>query len=332
MATIEDVVRLSGISRSTVFRFLKGSQVRPAAREAIQSAMHELDYSYDPRSGRGDILVVVAVKERFEGMTVYADMVAGIVNRASTLGLHLKLHSGNGSLLGEADRSQAERRRVGVIFVGKDDAEEEAESAELAAAGIPHVFVNRVFSDPRRSFVSVDLRRAAHDAVAHLLSLGYADIGTWGRPADYRIDREKLAGMRDAFEERGLPPPSKVFTYETDGDLEPAARRLLAEGRFPKAWFGLSDTHLMRLGVVFREAGLRVPEDVALVGMDDQEPSRFFSPPLTTVRIPFRQAGTSAVDVLLGMIEHPAQESIHMYLKHELVVRESCGAKAAVHG
>jgi DNA-binding LacI/PurR family transcriptional regulator len=328
MSTIEDVVRVSGVSRSTVFRFLNGSRIRPLAREAIRGAMRDLNYFYDPRSSRGDILLIVSLKEHYEGLMVHAEMVAGIMSRASGLGLRVKLHAGPGPLLGEAEKAQTGRRRVGAIFVGKSDAEEEAESAELDACGLPYVFVNRVFEDPRRSFVSIDLRRAAREAVEHLFSLGHTEIGTWGCPGDFKIDREKIAGYREAFAARGLPVPEACFAFEKDGELEDIARRLLGEGRFPRAWLGLSDMHLMRLGVVLRERGLRIPEDVALVGMDDQESSKFFSPPLTTVRIPFRQAGSSAVDALLGLIENGAEDSIRMYLKHELVVRESCGAKA----
>lgn len=332
MATIDDVVRASGISRSTVFRFLNGSQIRPAAREAIQGAMRELNYFFDPRGSRSDIALVVSIKEDFEGVTVFGDMVAGIMSRAASLGLAVKLHSGQGPLLGEAQRLQAGKRRAGVVFIGKSESEEEAESAELVASGIPHVFINRVFDDPGRSFVSIDQRRAAREAVEYLLSLGYGDVGTWGCPAEFRVDREKMAGYREAFAARGLAPSASCFARDADGELEAVARLLLDAGSFPRAWLGLSDMHLMRLIAVLRERGLEVPRDVAVVGMDDQETSKFFSPPLSTVRIPFRQAGASAVDILLDLIENPAERSIHMYLKHELVVRESCGGRTASHG
>jgi DNA-binding LacI/PurR family transcriptional regulator len=332
MATIDDVARVSGISRSTVFRFLNGSQIRPVARDAIQGAMRELNYFFDPRGSRSDIVLIVSLKEHFEGVTVYGDMIAGIMNRAAGLGLAVQQHVGPGPLAPEAERAHEGKKRVGALLIGKSASEEDAESAELVAAGVPHVFLNRVFDEPDRSFVSIDLRRAAREAVDYLLSLGYGDVGTWGCPAEYRVDRAKLEGYREAFAARGLPPPASCFVQERDGELEPLARRLLAEGRFPRAWFGLSDMHLMRLVTVLREAGLEIPRDVALVGMDDQEASRFFSPPLTTVRIPFRQGGASAVDILLGLIENPAERSIHMYLKHELIVRESCGAKGASNG
>jgi DNA-binding LacI/PurR family transcriptional regulator len=329
VATIDDVVRSSGISRSTVFRFLGGQNVRPQARDAIQAALRELNYFYNPRQTRSDIVLVVSVLERFEGQNVFADMVAGVMNRAAGLGLHVKLHAGRGPVIPEPKSRQAAGARYGVIIVGKSDPEEEAEAEELERLGLPHVFVNRVFVDPRRSFVSVDLRRAAREAVEHLLSLGRVAIATWGRPGEYRLDREKMAGYRDAHAARGLPAPSGCYSYEKDGDLEDVARRLFSSASRPDAWFGLSDTHLMRLANVIREFDLRIPEDIALVGMDDIEPSRFFSPPLTTVRIPFREAGAAAVDVLLGLVENPLEDSVKVLLKHELVVRESCGARAA---
>jgi DNA-binding LacI/PurR family transcriptional regulator len=332
MAKIDDIVRVSGISRSTVFRFLNGSQIRPTARDAIQKAMLELNYFFDPRGSRADVVVVISTQEHFEGVNVYLNIVSGIMNRATGLGLAVKLHSGSSLFLPEVERAITDKKRVGVIFVGKRDRDEESESALLLSSAVPNVFVNRTFEDPSRSFVSVDLRRAAREAVEYLLSLGYRDIGTWGCPADFRIDREKMAGFREAFAARSLPLPEACFSQDADGELEDVARRLLDGGRFPRSWFGLSDTHLMRLGAVLRDRGLRVPEDVALVGMDDQEASKYFSPPLTTVRIPFRQMGMLAVDLLIGLIENPMEVSARMYLKHELVVRESCGARMAIHG
>lgn len=333
MATIEDVARVSGISRSTVFRFLGGKQVRPAAREAIQVAMRDLNYFFDPKASRSDLLLIVSIKEHFESVAVQADMVSGIMGRAAALGLHVRLHAGSGSPLEDDIPKGDAARRTGVLFVGRSAEDEDTQSAYLRRMSVPHVFVNRVFEGPSRSFVGVDLRAAAREAVDYLLSLGYREIGTWGCPSEYRVDREKMAGYREAFARRGLPELGGSYALDRDGDLEEVARRLLDQGRFPRAWFGLSDSHLMRLGVVLRERGLRVPEDVALIGMDDQESSKYFSPPLSTVRIPFRQAGATAVDLLLGLIENPCRESAHIYLKHELVIRDSCGGdKAATHG
>jgi LacI family transcriptional regulator len=326
MATINDVIRISGVSRSTVFRFMRGNAVRPQAKAKIQQTMRELNYFYNPRDSRQDILFVVSVMEHFEGMHVYADMVAGVMSRATGLGLHVILDSQGGAKICERMGQSDKWDRMGVILIGKRADEEDAEAREYRQRGIPFVFVNRVFEDSTRSFVSADLRAAARQATEHLLDLGYRDIGTWGRPKDYSIDQEKLAGYLEAFTLRGLPTPAAYCTYEDDGDLEPVARRLFSSSERPRAWLGLSDTHIMRLGIVLRELGLHVPEDVALVGMDDIEASRYFNPPLTTVHFPFRQAGSTAVDLLLTLIEDPVQSAAHVFLRHELVVRESCGA------
>jgi DNA-binding LacI/PurR family transcriptional regulator len=325
VATIEDVARVAGVSRSTVFRLLNGNKVRRDAREAIQAAMKELNYFHNPRHTRSDIVLIVSVREHFEGLNVYADMVAGVMNRADNLGLHVRLHAGPWQNDLEVVGSPS-KARYGVLMIGKKDSDEEAESADLQRQGIPHVFVNRVFSEQNKSWVSVDLRRAALDAVEHLMSLGHVNIGTWGHVEEYRIDREKMAGFREAFEAHELPIPSACFSFERDGDLEDIARSLFTSGSFPPAWFGMADEHVMRLVKVIREFGLRIPEDIALVGMDDIEPSKFFTPPLSSIHIPFRQAGAAAVDVLLRLIEDPIESSIRIVLKHKLVIRESCGA------
>ena len=327
MATIDDVVRLSGISRSTVFRFLNGSNVRPQVRESIQTAMRELNYFYNPRHSRSDILFVISVKERFEGMNALADIVSGVMSRSSTLGIHVAMHAEGGPLVPEPSGQVHRWKRLGALLIGKSAAEEEAEAAELGARGIPHVFINRVFPNRGRSFVSVDIRAAASAAVGHLLDLGYAEIGTWGLPGLYSLDREKLEGYKDAFAARGLEPSGPLLVSDTDQDLEDEMRKLFSTSRRPRAFFGLTDATLMRLGSVLRELGLSVPADVALAGMDDIESSRYFSPPLTTVRIPFRRAGSSAVDLLLGLVEDPERVSEQLILRHELVIRESCGGR-----
>ncbi len=325
MSTIDDVVKTAGVSRSTVFRFLAGHNVRLSAREAIQTAMKKLNYYYNPKHSRRNIVLVASVRDHFEGLTAYAEMVSGLMSRAEALGLTVRLHAGSGPALD--DLRGTVKNHYGVIIIGKSDQEEAAEAAALKRLGVPHVFVNRVFSDLEFSFVSADLRKAAQEAVEHLLSLGHRDIGSWGRPGDYRIDRDKMAGYRDAYLKWGLNPPELQYRYESDGELEDIVRRLFANKVFPHAWFGLSDSHLMRLLPLIREYGLRIPEDIALVGMDDLEPSRFFMPPITSVHIPFREAGATAVDALVGLLENPKRVSTRIILKHELIVRESCGAK-----
>jgi DNA-binding LacI/PurR family transcriptional regulator len=326
MATIDDVVKAAGVSRSTVFRFLNGGNVRPQARETIQLAMKQLDYYYNPRHSREDIRLIVSLKDNYEGMTEYADMVSGIMSRAESLGLNVKLRSGYGPAI--AASGAPIKNRQGVIIIGKENREEEEEAAILRNLGIPYIFVNRVFTDLSTSFVSINLRLAAQEAVEYLIDLGYTSVGTWGRPATYRIDAEKMAGFRDAFKHRGLPVPPYHYTFEDNGDLVDVVRRLFRSGTFPRAWFGMSDNNLMLMAPVIREFKLRVPEDIALVGMDDIEPSRFFSPPITSVHIPFKEAGSRAVDALLGMLEDPLQLSARIILRHELIIRESCGGLA----
>ena len=98
---------------------------------------------------------------------------------------------------------------------------------------------------------------------------------------------------------------------------------LFATDKRPSAWFGMTDEYAMRLAKVVRELGFRIPEDLSVVGMDDNEASHLFHPPLSTVRIPFSRAGVVAVDLLMRLIDNPDQTAGHVLLAHELVHRES---------
>ena len=185
--------------------------------------------------------------------------------------------------------------------------------------------VNRVFHDSVTSWVSVDHQAAAQDALTYLMDRGFTEIGTWGHTSEFRVDKEKRLGYLAAFRERDLPVPESCLSFDEDGDLEPAVERLIEERKLPPAWFAASDDHALRLIKVVRQYGVRVPDDIAIVGMDDAGQAEFMNPSLTTIHIPFRAAGAAAFDVLRDLIENPEEESLRVVMKHRLVIRESCG-------
>lgn len=324
MSKSEDLVRLSGVSRSTVFRFLRGENVRSPARTAILAAMEQLNIRHENHSVHKGSTLLISIRPDFKAFKGYDLSINGFIEKAGTYGFRVELKTG--SARAAVDSRKTAPPRAGVLVLGKTVAEEEEESRLLREAGIPHVFVNRMFDDLRYSWVSVNHRSAAREAVVHLLESGHREIGTWGVPNSYRIDRDKRIGYTAALAERGLPIPDSCLDFDRNGDLEEAVQRLIDERRLPNAWFAASDEHAMRFIKVARENGIRVPDDVAIVGMDDVGPAEYLNPPLTTIHIPFREAGGAAVDALKHLIENPSEDSIRIVLKHELVVRESCGA------
>ena len=320
----EQLVSLSGVSRSTVFRFLRGENVRPAARADILAAMRKLNIQHEDYSVHKGSTLLISVPPAFKTFKGYDLSISGFMDRAEAYGFHVRLQAG---AVSEAITGGPKTPAIaGVFFLGRTIQEEIDEPARLAEAGIPHVFVNRVFDDPAISWVSVDHRQAARDAVFHLFDLGHREVGTWGITSRFRVDREKRVGYVRAFEEKGWPVPQSCLDFDAHGDLEEAVLNLISGGKLPSAWFAASDEHAMRFMKIVRDHGLSVPEDVALVGMDDVESAEYFNPALTSVHIPYERAGSGAFDVLKHLIENPHERSLRIVLKHHIVTRESCGA------
>lgn len=328
MATTDELVTLSGVSRSTVFRFMRGGTVRPPARAAILSAMQQLNIVHRETPSNTGNLLQISVRRDFRSFKGYGQAIAGFMARAESFGFQVTLQMGNPILqddLHKLKRKQ-EKKPVGVLILGMTMEEEEYEIKCFNQAGIPHVFINRIFEDPSVSWVSCDLRAAARGAVEHLLDLGHSDIGTWGVLSTSRIDRIKREGFIDAFKARNLSVPECCLDQDKDGDLEEAVQKLVDTKKLPRAWFCASDEHAMRFIKVARTNKLSIPEDIALVSMDDVESSEYLNPALTTVRMPFQTEGTLAFDALKHLIENPDEVSQRILVKHTLIVRESCGA------
>jgi LacI family transcriptional regulator len=166
-------------------------------------------------------------------------------------------------------------------------------------------------------------------AVEHLIHIGHRRIATITGPLNMLSGEDRLAGYRQALEAHRLPLDEDLIV---EGDFSEAssmvaARRLLT--RSVTAIFAASDIMAVGALKVIREAGLQVPDDVALVGFDDLPIASALQPGLTTVRQPTEKMGSMAVDLLLSFLEDPpgGAPAVHkIVLPARLVVRESCGA------
>jgi len=322
-ATIDDIVKLSGVSRSSVFRYLGGKTLRPALIEAIETSMRRLGY---PMTGKADnpaFDLCISTSPSFGSFRGYAEVVEGIIARAVERGIHVSLNQGlgYGDIKGNPPTFPAERR--GVVILGKSMPEEEAEAKELFLQGIPFVLVNRVM-DGDYSFVSADFCSAAMDATLHLLDLGRRRIALWDDGSELsRVQRDKRRGFYAAFEARGLKPDEALVTSKSRGDIEVEASRMLSGPNSPDGWFAMDDRAAMMVIRKAHDLGFRVPEDLAVIGMNNIEASSLSRPSVSSVRIPFFEAGWTAVDVLGRLIERTVEKSIRVLLRHRLIGRES---------
>jgi LacI family transcriptional regulator len=174
--------------------------------------------------------------------------------------------------------------------------------------------------------VGVDERSAGDVAATHLLNLGHRRIGFVAGLEHYMPTREKTAGLRDALERWELPLDPGLITHAEWGFEGGAAgaRRLLALGpRRPTALIASSD--VMAIGALFaaHERGLRVPDDLSIVGFDGVAVGAYTTPPLTTVAQPTKEIAATVVEALQRLIDSPEREVPHSVFRPRLVVRAS---------
>jgi LacI family transcriptional regulator len=201
----------------------------------------------------------------------------------------------------------------------------------LLEARVPCVAVDAVGLAPRLGHVSADNVGGAVAAVRHLHAVGRRRIATIHAPLLHSVGEQRLLGYRVGLEEVGLPARPE---YLVPGDFHVdsgsiAMRQLLELEEVPDAVFAASD--LMALGAMaeIERAGLRVPDDIAIVGFDDVPFATQVSPRLTTVRQNARGQGTAAAEGVLRMILEPESGPIETLLPVDLIVRESSGAASA---
>jgi DNA-binding LacI/PurR family transcriptional regulator len=309
MSTLRDVAERAGVSMATASRVVTGSaRVRTETRDRVERAMRELLYVPPGRlvpTGAIGLLVPELANPIFPALA------QAMENQATRAGFATILCNIRGSTVAETEYVQMllERRVDGMIFISSEAADLRADHSHysrLLAQGARLVFVNGVVDTLDVPHVGVDERAAGQIATQYLLELGHTRIGFVAGPERFLPTREKAAGRELALAVAGVAPDGLVAHGEfgVDGG-EQAMRRLLAKGDPPTAVICSSD--LMAIGAL-REAkaqGLRVPEDVSIVGFDGIEAAAWTDPPLTTVEQPIAEIARTAVSTLRNLISGP---------------------------
>jgi len=308
VTSIKDVARTVGVSTATVSRALRGlPRVSDETRVRVLQAAAELDYVASPSaaglaSGQTRALGVVVP---FVTRWFYSSVVQGAEELLREAGYDLLLYNLGGSLEARARvfSGQLLRKRVDAVLV-LSLTPTTAEVAALNKLGRPVVVVGATV--PGWGSVRIDDGETATIAMRHLLGLGHQRIayigGSLTDQLDFAAPLDRLQGYRAAMLDAGLPVPPE---WEVVGDFtvrggRSAMRRLLAGETVPSAVFAASDE--MAIGAVHaaRQHGLRVPEDLSVIGIDDHEMAEFFD--LTTVAQPVHEQGRLAAQLLLDAL------------------------------
>jgi LacI family transcriptional regulator/LacI family repressor for deo operon, udp, cdd, tsx, nupC, and nupG len=197
---------------------------------------------------------------------------------------------------------------------------------QVVQNGTPIVCVDRSLSDAVLDRVEVDNRRGAFEAVEHLIGLGHRHIGLIGGPADSSPGRERLAGYNAAHAKAGLPTKTKYVRfgdYKTESGRR-LAEELLSEAEPPSALFVCNCLMLVgALGTIY-EKGLRIPDQIAIIGFDELPLAGVFNPPLTVIRQPAYDVGKCAAELMIRRLDEPNRAPTSITLSPELIIRKSC--------
>lgn len=324
--TIADVAARAGVSIATVSRVVNGRYgVAPGTHAKVQEVIDELGYesslvARSLRSHRTKVIgIIVADLEPFS-----AELLKGASRALRHSGYELIVYSGAGHL---EDQGGWERRYLsrlngtltdGTILVTPTVVE--------VTSDVPVVAV-----DPHTgpsNFPTVDSQNleGASAATRYLIDLGHRRIGFLAGRPDLESARLREQGYRKALHAAGIefdPDLVRVGEYTAESADEPAGELLQREDR-PTAIFAANDLSAIQVMQVARRLGIRVPDDLSVVGFDNIPESALTDPPLTTIDQSIQAMGFEAVRLLIDLIDQPRQEQVHLTLPTELIVRQSC--------
>lgn len=325
--TIRDVARDAGVSVATVSRALNDrGHVAEAVRLRVREVADALRYAPHPgarnlssRSTHTLGVVLPVLHGEF-----YSSLMRGIDQVARSHGLHLLVSSHHGRRDEQDAALQALRGRVDGLIV-MSAAHAPGENAGLLHIGVPAVSLDDADA-AGMSAIAIDNRGGAVAMVRHLLSRGHRRIAFIGGPAGQPEAVAREQGYRQAMADFGLEEWVVEGAFD-EGSGHGACAGILRQGLRPDAVFAGND--LMALGCLFAltQAGVRVPQDVALVGFDDIPLAAYAHPGLTTMRVDAAELGRRAVRLLLsstgGIVDPDIEPGL---LATTLVVRASCAA------
>lgn len=331
--TVKDVASVAGVSQATAARALGGyGYVSPVARRTIEEAARTMGYRRHAvaRALASKVthtvgLVVSDIENPF-----FAAAARGLSDVLEPAGYTILLANSDEDLEREERLVEAFRsRRVDGLVVVPSVASATPHLVDLVAAGVPLVLFDRPVRKLDVDVVMVDNKQGASNAVGHLIGLGHRRIGLVSDAPEISSSAERIAGYRVALRKAGIAVDERLIalTGSTQADGYRGATALLETRDRPTAIFTANNMMSVGTLLALRDLGLRIPEDVALVGFDDLEWTTLIEPALTVVRQPVHEIGRRAGERLLARLHGDRSAARRTRLPTEFVVRGSCGAR-----
>jgi len=329
--TLEDIAKHAGVSRATVSRVINGDanvkeQTRVRVTEVIQKNNFQPNIAARSlAAGRTNVigLIIPAGVSAIFSDPYFPLLIQGVSSACNIRDYSVMLWLAEPEFERRMMRQILHSGLLDGVVVASMLIEDPIVQA-LHDSNKPFMLIGR-HPSLDVNYLDVDNTNGAREATLHLLRLGHKRIATITGPQNMIAGHDRFQGYLRALEERGLafhPELVAESDFSEPGGYA-ATRRLLPH--HPTAIFAASDMMAEGAMRALRDAGLRIPEDVAVVGYDDMPNASRVTPTLTTIRQPTIHMGIQAVNVLIDIIQNPVSYKRHTVLPVELVIRESCG-------
>ncbi|MBK0126615.1 ribose operon transcriptional repressor RbsR [Pantoea sp. S61] len=329
MATMKDVARLAGVSTSTVSHVINNNRfVSEQVREKVKQAIRELNYAPSAlaRSLKINQTRTIGMLLTASSNPFYSEVVRGVENSCYERGYSLILCNteGDEERMNRSLETLMQKRVDGLLMMCT---ETHLPSAEILNRypSVPMVMMDWAPFEGRGDIIQDNALLGGELATQHLIDRGYTRIACIAGPQDKTPARLRLEGFHKAMSNSGLPV---LPGYVVDGDFEfqggfNAMNQLLTLELLPEAVFTSNDAMAVGVYHALFQAGLRVPQDIAVMGYDNIELARYLTPPLSTVHQPKDELGELAIDTLIHRMSDPDASQQTLVLTPELVERGS---------
>jgi len=315
--TIADVATRAGVSATTVSRLLNGhyQAMSGETRKRIEAAVAELDYVPNrfARSLKTGKTAQLGVLVANIAHPYWAAVLSGIESASRQLGYQVLIATVGDSATVEHEYLDLLRRQVDGLLVNPTGDDWDSINT-LAESGYPLVLLDRTLPGLRCNLVAMDNAAGAALGTRHLIELGHRRIAYIAyEPHNLSNRHERLEGYRHAMVEAGIEVDKRFIVQvgRSGGEAMELTRELFAQPSESRPTAALAAAGLLHLEVLagLRQAGLRVPADVSVVGFDDSPWDPLLDPPLTTVATPAQRLGSIAAEVLVNSIRRSAPSS-----------------------
>lgn len=327
--TIKDIAKMLGISKSTVSRALsEHTDVNSETRQRVLEVARKLNYAPNTialnlKQQRTNIIGVIIPEtvNRF-----FAKAIGGIQRIANLAGYNVMVCQSDESHTTEKNNLQSliAAHVDGVIISVSAETDRTDHFNALLQRNIPVVFFDRISESLNTSQVVTDNYEIAFEGTEHLIAQGRKRIAIVAGPLNLYVSKHRFKGYADALKKHNIPLLDQYIIHSNfhSGDIEAYTKQLINLSQRPDAVFAINDYAAIEMMYHFKKHGIRIPEDIAMLGFNNENICKFVEPPLSSIELSSYDLGSTAAELLLKQIKGN-REPEKKLVKSRLVIRES---------